>query len=130
MVRLTDKERFAPTTPLPQHQVRLREQRRWSRPPYVPNNVPRRLRILYGLISLTWVGWAVIGLLSGHMFWLVSRHGPVHFSGVPALLFCAAVMACAAAFAVSIVDHYDKRDNEDAYRRTRRWIWLAALAGC
>lgn len=125
---LTDNERFAPTQPLPEYQARLRKQRRWLRPVYTPNIVPLGSRLLYGLVSLTWVGWAMIGLLSGHMFFIVSRRGPIHFSGVPAMLFSAAVVSSAAACAVSIIDHYDKRDNEEAYRSARRRMWLAALA--
>lgn len=69
----------------------------------------------------------MIGLLSGHMFFLVSRRGPIHFTGVPALMFSGAVLASAAACAVAIVDHYDKRDNEEAYSRFRRWLWWSAV---
>ncbi len=123
---LTDKERFVPTQPVPELQERLRAQRRWARPPYTPNHVPKGGRILYALLGLTWATWAMIGLLSGHMFLLVSKRGPIHFSGVPAVLFSLAVMASAATFAVAIVDHYDKRDNEEAYGRMRRRLWWAA----
>jgi hypothetical protein len=128
MQRLTDRERFVPTQPLPEHQQRLLTQRRWRRPAYVPNHVPFGDRLIFGLLSLTWITWAVIGLLSGHMFLMVSRHGPIHFSGIPAVLFSLSVMASAAASAVKIVDHYDRRDNEDSYKKTRQWIWYAALA--
>ena len=124
---LTDNERFTPTQPLPECQDRLRKQRRWTRTIYTPNDVPLSHRILYGLISLTWVGWAMIGLLSGHMFFLVSKRGAIHFSGVPAMLFSAAVVACAIACVVTIVDHYDRRDNEESYRRVRRRAWLTAM---
>jgi hypothetical protein len=123
---LTDRERFAPTQPLPECQELLREQRRWKRPAYTPNHVPLAARILYGMVTLTWVTWATIGLLSGHMFFLVSRAGPIHFSGVPAILFSFAVIASAAACAVAIVDHYDPRDNEESYKRVRRHLWYGA----
>ncbi len=128
MPPLTEKERFAPTQPLAEHQLRLRAQRRWVRPAYSPNHVPLGARLSYALLSLTWVGWSLIGLLSGHTFFLISRRGPIHFSGVPAMLFSAAVMASSAACAVAIVDHYDKRDNEEAYVRMRRRLWWTALA--
>lgn len=129
MSRLSNKEAFAPTQPLPENQERLRKQRRWSsRPAHVPNHVPLAQRLFYSVVSVTWLGWAFVGLLSGHMFFLVSRQGPMHFTGIPALVFSGAVFASAAACAVAIVDHYDKRDNEDAYRRLRRWLWWSAAA--
>lgn len=128
MTRLTERERFMPTQPLPAFQERLRKQRRWARPLYTPNHVPIGQRLFYAVVSLTWVGWSVVGLLSGHMFFLVSRRGLVHFSGVPALLFSAAVLASAVACFVAIIDHYDKRDNESSYKRARRWLWWTAAA--
>lgn len=126
MSRLTQRESFAPTQPLPEYQDRLRKQRRWSKPARAPNYVPLGLRLIYSIVSVTWLGWAMIGLLSGHMFFLVSRRGSIHFTGIPALMFSGAVLASAAACAIAIVDHYDQRDNEDAYRRLR--CWLGCLA--
>jgi len=70
----------------------------------------------------------MIGLLSGHMFFLISRRGSIHFSGAPAILFSCAVIASAAASAVAIVDHYDRRDNEESYKKMRRLLWCAAAA--
>jgi hypothetical protein len=127
MSRLTQRESFAPTQPLPEYQERLRKQRRWSRPAHTPNHVPFGLRLIYSLAGVTWLSWAMIGLLSGHMFFLVSRKGPIHFTGIPALMFSGAVLASAAACAVVIVDHYDRRDNEDSYRRFRRGLWWSAV---
>lgn len=123
----TDNERFPPTQPLPEHQDRLRSQRHSTRLKYTPNHVPLIGRTLYALVSLTWIGWAMIGLLSGHMFVLLSKRGPIHLTGAPAVLFSVAVMACAAACAVAIVDHYDKRNNEDSYKRIRRQLWWSAV---
>lgn len=126
MSRLTEKESFAPTQPLPDFQERLRKQRRYWRPSYTPNHIPIGERLLYSLVSVTWLSWALIGLLSGHMFFLMSRGGPIHFTGIPALMFSGAVLTSAAACSVAIVDHYDKRDNEDVYKRLRRRFWWSA----
>lgn len=94
--------------------------------PHVPNYVPFANRVLSAALALTWIGWAMIGLLSGHMFFLVSRAGPAHFSGVPALIFSAAVLASAVALASGIVDHYDRRNNEHVYWRVKKALWLLA----
>lgn len=76
---------------------------------------------------MTWMGWVLIGVLSGHMFFLISRGGPIHFAGIPALVFCCAVLAGVAATITPILDHYDRRNNEAAYKVLRRWFWWAAL---
>lgn len=120
---------FQDTQPIREHQERLHAQWRRPREHYVPNRVPRVTRALYAIISLIWLGWALIGMLSGHMYFLISRGGPIHFSGIPALLFSMAVLAGAAACSVAIVDHHDRRDNEESYRRARRVLWWSALAG-
>lgn len=115
---------FPDTRPLPLHQERLHAQWGRHRAHYVPNHVPAATRIVNGLLSLTWMTWALIGILSGHMFFLLGL--PLHFSGVPALVFSLAVLASAAACSVTIVDHHDKRDNERTYRRAHRVCWAAA----
>jgi len=45
------------------------------------------------------------------------------------LIFCVAVVASAVACFVTVVDHYDRRDNEASYRRWRLRLVLAAM-GC
>lgn len=116
---------YQDTRPLRAHQERLHAQ--WGRPRahYVANHVPAAQRVLLGLVSLTWVSWALIGVLSGHMFFFVGV--PLHFSGIPALVFSLAALASAAACSVAIVDHHDRRDNELSYQRARRHLWWVAL---
>ncbi|MGE0332661.1 MAG: hypothetical protein AB7P37_18440 [Ramlibacter sp.] len=86
------------------------------------------MRLFLAAAGLTWMGWALIGIVSGHMFFMISRAGPIHFAGIPALVFCCAVLAGAVAIILPILDHYDRRDNEAAYRDLRRWLWWAALS--
>ncbi len=127
------KPDFVPTRPLAEHQERLEKQAWWRRQRrHEPNHVGILERVFYGMVSLTWMAWAVIGVLSGHMFFLVSRGGPLHFFGLPALFFSLCVLAGAAACASVVVDHYDRRDNEDAYRRVRLALWwtAAGFLGC
>ena len=45
---------------------------------------------LLAIAALTWGAWALIGLLSGHMYVLLSRRGSIHLSGTAAILFAAA----------------------------------------
>jgi hypothetical protein len=121
----TSGEAFPDTEPMheaPNH--RRKEGRRWWR--YEPNYLPVGERLLYGTLTLTWLAWAAIGILSGHMFFLVSRRAPIHFSGLPALIFAGAVLASAAACASKIIDHYDQRNNEAAYARLKKTLWYGA----
>lgn len=117
---------FQSTQPLPEYQARLSRER--ATRPYSPNRVHVLVRLAHGFVTLTWTTWGVIGILSGHMFFLISRGGPIHFSGIPAFLFSAAVMACAATSVLAIADHYDRRNNEASYRRARKRVWWAAAA--
>ncbi|RYF17260.1 MAG: hypothetical protein EOO30_07795 [Comamonadaceae bacterium] len=124
---------FEITQPLEEHQQRLAVQRpKWRppAPPHVPNVVPFMQRVILGIATITWGAWALIGLLSGHMYVLLSRRGPIHLSGVAAILFSLAVLIAAAGCLLHIVDHYDRRNNEDAYRAVRRKLWgsVAAIA--
>jgi hypothetical protein len=120
---------FAPTQPEEEYQSRLLEQKRWRRlGPFVPNQVPVGQRFAYGVLTLTWGAWGVIGLLSGHMFLLISRTGPVHFEGFAALLFAGAVLASAVICALKVVDHFDRRDNEAIYQFAHRWLIRIAVA--
>lgn len=116
--------RFEDTHPLPEQQQRLR---RWR---HVPNFVPLAQRLLLGLVAATWTAWALVGVVSGHMYLML--RGPVHFSGIAAFVFSASVLLAAAACLVPVIDHYDRRNNEASYGRLRRWLWwaVAAIALC
>lgn len=116
---------FQETRPLREHQERLHAQ--WGRPRahYRHNQVNVTTRVLLALVSATWVSWALIGLLSGHMFFFALIL-PLHLTGWPALMFSVGVLLSAAACCVSVVDHYDRRDNEHRYRQARRQLWRAA----
>ena len=110
-----------------------RRRRTWNRAdayppgPYVPNEVPLGTRLFHGVLVLTWAAWALVGLMSGHMYFVIGKGSALHFSGVAALVFCAAVLASAAACAIDILDHHDRRDNEAVYDRWRGRLWWAAV---
>lgn len=125
--RWNPDEPFALTQPLEEHQERLQTQRRKRRGVFHPNRLSLAARLFYGAAAMTWFGWAVVGLVSGHMFLLLSRGGPLHFSGLAALLFCAAVLLCSAFCVLQVMDHYDRRDNEASYKTVRRWLLWGAL---
>lgn len=126
--RWNPHEPFAPTQPLEEHQERLRmQQRKRRRGDFHPNRLSLAARLFYGVAAVTWLGWAAIGLVSGHMFILLSRRGPWHFSGLAAVLFCCAVLLSSALCALQVIDHYDRRDNEASYKAMRRRLLWGAF---
>jgi hypothetical protein len=122
-----DGSDFVDTRPLRDHQERLHAQWGYPRAHYKPNHVPAAQRVMLALLSTTWIAWALIGLLSGHLFiWALAVL--LHMTGPAAWLLSLAVLVSAAACSVSLVDHIDKRDNEHRYRQARRQLWRAAGA--
>ncbi|MCB1886314.1 MAG: hypothetical protein KDH20_01795 [Rhodocyclaceae bacterium] len=106
-----------------------------SRRAHVPNQVPLRERIGYGILAACLIGYGGYGLATNDVA-LPGRRGHVtHLHDVPALLMVGA-LACGALLALSvIVDHYDERDNEHRYRAFARHarrlgfaLFFAALA--
>lgn len=125
--RWNPHESFAPTQPLEEHQERLALERKRRSGKFDPNRLSLEARLFYGAVALTWLGWAAVGLLSGHMFILLSRGGPMHFAGVAAAVFCVAVLLCSAFCVLQVIDHYDRRDNEASYKTVRRRLLWGAL---
>lgn len=83
---------------------------------HVPNEVSggeRFWRLLTGVFLIVYGG---IGLYLNDIF-IPTKHGrAIHLHG-PAAWVMAAAMVCGAAVSLaSVIDHYDRRDNEHAYR--------------
>lgn len=119
--------RFSDTTPLPPPKVRAQKVRpqRAARPPrHQPNSVPRVARVYLALIVAVWVIWGGLGLLSGTIVVVIGP--PIVFWGASMPVLAVAIFLGAAACALHIVDHYDRRPNEAAYKQARRVLWVSA----
>ncbi len=99
------------------------------RPPkiWTPNEVPAAHRIWYALYCVIGLLYASHSLYTGS-FYLPSRQGHgTTLRGIPAYIMCAAVFVGVAHLASFIVDHYDRRNNEDRYasfaRKTKYWFF-------
>lgn len=99
---------------------------------YVPNHVSLWARIRNALLA----GFLVI--YGAHGIWtndLAMRFGKsrlsktvYHFHGWAAFFMYFAMLLASIAFIAEIVDHYDRRDNEDMYHTlASRTIGLAAI---
>ena len=87
---------------------------------YTPNHVPLSARLLRSFGALALIAWGAIGVMVDDLV-LPTKTGALHLHGLSAWIMAAA-MLCGAAVLVSVViDHYDKRHNEAAYRRCGLW---------
>ncbi|NMH58698.1 hypothetical protein [Alteromonas ponticola] len=85
---------------------------------YRPNHIPKSTRIF----NLVWccflLGVALYGWSSGSLYFpgRASSNG-VTFVGLPLLFFIIALVIASANAVLTIIDHYDQRDNEFAYKK-------------
>jgi hypothetical protein len=86
-----------------------------SKRPYRPNEYSATALVLIPAISLVLILYGLFGLYLGDLR-LPRKRGPdMEFHGFAAwLLFAAIVVGCAAMLSC-VIDHYDRRDNEQYY---------------
>lgn len=99
---------------------------------YQPNQIPadERRNNLIGALALL-----AYGVVSTHLddFYLPAKRGNgIHIHGFPVLIMFAALVCAVIVLMLTIVDHYDRRDNERNYQVAARffrragWILFAA----
>src|SRR4028119_1051866 len=99
----------------------------------MPNSVPLRHRIGYGLAAAILAVLCSFSIYFGELP-LASRRGPgvTVMSGVALWLMIPAMVSGCLAFLSMILDHYDRRGNEERYRLFLKWATRIgfALAVC
>ena len=94
------------------------------KPEHSPNRIPRSERVLNALYALVILALGALGLFKGELLLPGKRtSGPngAALQGFSAWLMYGA-MACAICVLLSsVVDHYDRRNNEVSYRRFAQW---------
>lgn len=94
---------------------------------YSPNHIPITLRFLcvIWVICLAFYGWVELAI--GYTY-IPSKHGSAFFvSGFPTLLIAFAAFLWAVAALLTLIDHYDKRNNEEDYKFFRKACWWTGL---
>ncbi|MEO6155639.1 MAG: hypothetical protein ABIP16_07925 [Thermomonas sp.] len=91
---------------------------------YNPNQIPRTEQFINILYAAFIIALGVIGLMTGNLLLPGKRIGPgsggLSLHGLTAW-FMGAAMVCACVVLLStVVDHYDRRDNEVNYQRIAR----------
>lgn len=82
-----------------------------------------RARIGLAIACFALLAWSTAGMTSGYVVYFVTRRDPLHLSGLPALVFCGALIVCAVGTAAMAV-----RGSTQAFHQiTRRFFkWAAA----
>jgi hypothetical protein len=91
-----------------------------------PNSIPLQLRALSAVAVLGLLLYALAALLTGHAY-VPGKRGGLFLAGLPTLLLVFAALCASVAATLTLVDHYDRRPNEAAYRNARRNALRLAL---
>jgi hypothetical protein len=87
-----------------------------SNTPYRPNQVSAWNRFWYLVFCIVCVAYAAYSIHEGKFF-LPAKRGPgVELRGLSLWLIVCALVVGVAHLASLVVDHYDKRDNEQSYK--------------
>lgn len=97
--------------------------------PHVPNRIPASQRFLDVLYASVIIGFGALGLFKGELLLPGKRtSGPngIALQGVSAWIMYGAMLCATCVLLSSVVDHYDRRNNESGYRR---FVQVGKIAG-
>ena len=83
---------------------------------YTPNHVPLESRIYRSICILFLLFYGAYGLFTGELYLVYGRGEITLFANAVYVAFISFVVG-SLYFALGIIDHYDKRNNEHVYRR-------------
>ncbi len=52
---------------------------------------------------------------------------PIELTGMPLLFFCVTLLSGAVNAALTVIDHYDKRDNERSYKQMSLYLNVLSI---
>ncbi|MFC4700609.1 hypothetical protein ACFO4O_10595 [Glaciecola siphonariae] len=85
---------------------------------HTANHIPLSVRIFNILWAILLIGFGLYVYFEGS-FSLPGRRGsgPTEFEGIGLLLFSASLGSAALNALITVIDHYDRRNNESEYRK-------------
>jgi hypothetical protein len=92
---------------------------------YQPNSVPLLTRLAMAFTAVFLVFFAAVQLMTGYTY-IISRRGGILLHGMPSVMVVLTVTALCAAALLTILDHYDKRPNEEFYKYARGLLLKSA----
>jgi hypothetical protein len=79
-------------------------------------NIPLAERVVHVLLSIFLIGYGAHGFLTNDLF-LPSKHGRgTHLHGTPMILMLISMACAAIALMSTVIDYYDRRDNDRNYK--------------
>lgn len=90
---------------------------------YTPNHIPKQIRIFNIVWILILIGLAVYGAFYGSIYWPgKSGNQGILFEGASLIFFIIALVVSAVNTIITLVDHYDKRNNEGIYKKASYYL--------
>ena len=90
---------------------------------FKPNHIPKKIRMFNLIWACVFIGFAIYGWLSGYLHW-PGRAGSsgVTFTSLGLVFFISALISAALNALLTVIDHYDKRNNETQYKKLSRYL--------
>ncbi len=93
---------------------------------YTPNTIKKRVRIALLFFIVVQVLYVLAELATGYIFLPILRGGVMLSGAATILISCSSLALCLVAFS-TIIDHYDKRNNEHKYKNFKKYCYKAAF---
>ena len=95
---------------------------------YSPNKIPNSTRIFNIIWALFLIGVCFYAGINDVLVYPgVRGTGSVELTGMPLLFFCVALVSSAINAALTVIDHYDKRDNEKSYKQISFYLNILSI---
>ncbi|WP_349918930.1 hypothetical protein [Aeromonas veronii] len=93
---------------------------------YKPNHISLKVRLICLFIMLVCIAYGIAELANGYTY-IPAKRGGFFISGIPTLIIAIASFLFCIVAALTIIDHYDKRNNEKVYSMSKGAIFQTAL---
>ncbi|PXW68186.1 hypothetical protein BZA03_1179 [Alteromonas sp. I10] len=95
---------------------------------YSPNKIPKSTRIFNIVWALFLIAMCLYGFTNEALVYPGVRGSyPIELTGMPLLFFCVALLSGAVNAALTVIDHYDKRDNERSYKQMSLYLNVLSI---
>lgn len=96
-----------------------------TKPRYNPNHIPTEERTINIILSSILFFYGTYGVIIDDLYMPGKRRPGIHFHGEPAWILYGAILCAVANMLSVVVDHYDKRNNENNYKLFARITQIA-----
>ena len=95
---------------------------------YSPNKISKSTQIFNIVWALFLIAVCLYGVTNEALVYPgVRGSGPIELTGMPLLFFCVALVSGAINALLTLIDHYDKRDNERSYKQMSLYLNVLSI---